>query len=179
MLAFRPAAPADAPAIVALVNSGYRGESSKKGWTTEADLLGGQRTDEGKVAEMIALTRSRVELAFAADGALLACVHLKKEEDGSCYLGMLTVDPRRQSGGIGKALMARSEELARDWGCARMRMTVISVRAELIAYYERRGYRLTGRTEPFPEGDPRFGLPKVKGLTFAELAKTLDGTASR
>ncbi|NNN06921.1 MAG: GNAT family N-acetyltransferase [Elusimicrobia bacterium] len=173
MIRFRAAALDDAARLVALVNSAYRGESSKKGWTTEADLLGGQRTDEDKVREMIAATGSRVELAFAADGALAACVHLKKEADGSCYLGMLTVDPARQSGGLGRELLQRSEDLARGWSCARMRMTVISVRAELIAYYERRGYRRTGRTEPFPEDDPRFGLPKVRGLTFAELEKPL------
>jgi GNAT superfamily N-acetyltransferase len=179
MLKFRPATSDDAARLVALVNSAYRGESSKKGWTTEADILGGQRTDEGKILEMIAATDSRVELALLEDGALAACVHLKKEADGSCYLGMLSVDPNRQAGGLGKELMAQSETIARAWGCERMRMTVISVRAELIAYYERRGYRRTGRTEPFPEGDPRFGLPKVKGLTFAELAKPLDAAASR
>lgn len=178
MLTFRPAQAADAARVAALVNSGYRGESSKKGWTTEADILGGQRTDADKVREMIAAAGSRVELAFSEGDALAACVHLKKEADGSCYLGMLTVDPARQAGGLGKELMARSEELARGWGCARMRMTVISVRAELIAYYERRGYRRTGRTEPFPEGDPRFGLPKVRGLAFAELEKPLGGDRS-
>jgi GNAT superfamily N-acetyltransferase len=173
VLAFRPAAATDADAVVALVNSGYRGESSKKGWTTEADLLGGQRTDADKVREMVSAHGSRVELAFDAAGALAACVHLKKEADGSCYLGMLTVDPNRQAGGLGKELMVRSEEIARGWGCSRMRMTVISVRAELIAFYERRGYARTGATEPFPENDPRFGLPKVRGLLFVELAKPL------
>lgn len=175
MISFRPAAAADAAAVVALVNSGYRGESSKRGWTTEADLLGGQRTDEGKMLEMIGAKGSRVELAFAPDGGLIGCVHLKKEADGSCYLGMLTVDPARQGGGLGKSILERSEAVAREWGCRRMRMTVIDVRAELIAFYERRGYAKTGKTEPFPEGDPRFGLPKVRGLTFAELAKPLDG----
>lgn len=173
MISFRPAVAADAPAVVALVNSGYRGESSKRGWTTEADLLGGQRTDDDKMREMIAEKDSRVELAFADDGGLLGCVNLRREPDGSCYLGMLTVDPARQAGGLGKEIMVRSEALAREWGCARMRMTVISVRAELIAFYERRGYAKTGRTEPFPEGDPRFGLPKVSGLTFVELVKPL------
>jgi GNAT superfamily N-acetyltransferase len=173
MISFRTAVAPDALEIVALVNSGYRGESSKQGWTTEADLLGGQRTDRDKILEMIAAPDSRVELAFDVGGAVMACVHLKKEADGSCYLGMLTVDPARQSAGIGKALMARSEEIARTWGCRRMRMTVIAVRAELIAYYERRGYAKTGATEPFPEGDPRFGLPKVAGLMFAELVKPL------
>lgn len=174
MLRFRAAAAEDVAPLVALVNSAYRGESSKAGWTTEADILGGQRTDADKAREMIATPGSRVELAFAEDGALVACVHLKKEADGSCYLGMLTVDPARQAGGLGKELLRRSEELAREWKCPRMRMTVISVRAELIAYYERRGYRRTGKTEPFPEDDPRFGLPKVRGLRFAELVKPLD-----
>jgi GNAT superfamily N-acetyltransferase len=174
MISFRVANVADADRLVALVNSGYRGESSKKGWTTEADILGGQRTDPDKIREMIAAKDSRIELAFAEDGALLGCVHLKKEDDGSCYLGMLTVDPRKQAGGIGKAIMEHSEKVARAWGCPRMRMTVISVREELIAYYERRGYARTGATEPFPENDPRFGLPKVRGLMFAELAKPLE-----
>ncbi len=173
MLSFRAAGLPDARAVVDLVNSGYRGESSKRGWTTEADLLGGQRTDEGKMCEMIASKGSRVELAFSPDGSLLGCVHLKREADGSCYLGMLTVDPARQAHGLGKEIMARSEALAREWGCRRMRMTVISVRAELLAFYERRGYAKTGKTEPFPEGDPRFGLPKVAGLVFIEMAKPL------
>jgi GNAT superfamily N-acetyltransferase len=173
MITFRPAADGDADALVAFVNGGYRGESSKRGWTTEADLLGGQRTDPEKMRETIAAKGGRVELAFAEDGALIGCVHLKKEADGSCYLGMLTVDPARQGSGIGKLIMNRSDELAREWGCRRMRMTVISVRSELIAYYERRGYAKTGASEPFPENDPRFGLPKVRGLTFVELAKPL------
>jgi GNAT superfamily N-acetyltransferase len=173
MISFRTAAAGDADVLVPFVNGGYRGESSKRGWTTEADLLGGQRTDAGKMREMIAVADARVELAFGEDGALLGCVHLKKEPDGSCYLGMLTVDPARQALGIGKLLMAHSEAVARAWGCRRMRMTVISVRAELIAYYERRGYAKTGASEPFPEDDPRFGLPKVRGLTFVELAKSL------
>ena len=170
---FRTASPADAQAITDLVNSGYRGGSSKRGWTTEADLLGGQRTDAGQVLEMIQAPGSRVELACAPDGSLAGCVRVKKEPSGSCYVGMLTVDPVRQAGGIGKELLAHCERLARDWGCARLRMTVIEGREELLRFYERRGYARTGATEPFPEHDPRFGLPKVKGLRFVELAKTL------
>jgi GNAT superfamily N-acetyltransferase len=172
MISFRTAAALDVEALVPFVNGGYRGESSKKGWTTEADILGGQRTDPGKMLEMVEGEDARVELAHE-DGALIGCVYLKKEPDGSCYLGMLTVDPARQAGGIGKLLMAHSDAVARAWGCRRMRMTVISVRGELIAYYERRGYAKTGASEPFPEDDPRFGLPKVRGLTFFELAKPL------
>ncbi len=170
MPSFRAAGPGDVPALCALVNSAYRGEGSKRGWTTEADLLGGQRTDEGKLREM--LEDGRVELAEDG-GVLVGCVYLRKEPSGACYLGMLTIDPARQAGGLGKLLLARSEELAAAWGCGRLRMTVISGRAELIAYYERRGYRTTGVEEPFPEDDPRFGLPKVKGLKFVELVKAL------
>ena len=173
MISFRSAVPSDVDALVPFVNGGYRGESSKRGWTTEADILGGQRTDHEKMLEMVEAKDARVELAHAEDGALIGCVYLKKEADGSCYLGMLTVDPARQSGGIGKLIMAHSDAAARAWGCRRMRMTAISVRAELIAYYERRGYAKTGVSEPFPENDPRFGLPKVRGLLFVELAKTL------
>ena len=172
MISFRTAVSSDAEALVPFVNGGYRGESSKRGWTTEADILGGQRTDSGKIREMIEAKDSLVELAHI-DGELIGCVHLEREADGSCFLSMLTVDPARQAGGIGKLIMAHSDEIARAGGCRRMRMNTISVRAELIAYYERRGYVRTGVTEPFPEGDPRFGLPKVQGLTFVELAKPL------
>ncbi len=172
MLSFRAAQDGDAAAVVSLVNAAYRGDSSRRGWTTEADLLGGQRTDEGKVLEMIRAPGSRVELALE-DGELRGCVHLRREEDGGCYLGMLAVDPERQAAGVGRRLLERGEEAAGGWGCRRMRMTVISLRAELIAYYERRGYIRTGRREPFPERDPRFGLPKTAGLEFVELVKPL------
>jgi GNAT superfamily N-acetyltransferase len=172
VISFRAAVPADADAVVSLVNSAYRGESSKRGWTTEADLLGGQRTDSGKVLEMVGDAASQVELGFQ-DRALVACVYLRREQGRSCYLGMLTVDPVLQAAGLGKLLLERSESLASGWGCRRMRMTVIGRREELIAWYERRGYRRTGRTEPFPVGDPRFGLPKVADLEFQELEKSL------
>lgn len=170
---FRAAAPEDAPAVARLVNSAYRGEGSKRGWTTEADVLGGQRTDPAMVAEMIAREGSRVELAFDESGTLAACFELRREKGGSCYVGMLTVDPARQRGGLGKALLERAEALAREAGARRLRMTVLHVRAELLAYYERRGYERTGKSEPFPEDHKKFGLPKVEGLRLIELAKPL------
>ena len=171
-LSFRPAVPADAPGLVLFVNAAYRGDSSKRGWTTEADLLDGQRTDDGKMSEMIEGDGSRVELAFDDAGRLAACVYLRKEASGACYLGMLTVDPGRQASGLGRRMLAHSEEVAKAWGCDRVRMTVIDVRAELLAWYERRGYARSGATEPFPD-NPRFGLPKVPDLRFAELVKEL------
>jgi len=106
-------------------------------------------------------------------GELLACCHLEKQED-SCYFGMFSVRPTLQGGGIGKRMMNEAERIAReDWRCARMEMTVISVRDELIAWYERRGYRRTGRYKPFPYGDARFGLPKRDDLRFELLVKDL------
>ena len=172
MLAFRPASAGEAPRLADFVNAAYRGEGAKRGWTTEAGILGGQRTDAGALREVIEAAGSRLELAFEGE-ALVGCVQLVREPSGACYLGMLTVAPDRQAGGIGKALLGRSEELAREWGCRGMRMTVIEVRKELISYYERRGYERTGATEPFPEDDRRFGLPKVRGLRFVELTKTI------
>ena len=86
---------------------------------------------------------------------------------------MMTVSPDAQASGIGKQLMAAAEQIARDWQCWVMTMTVIPQRHELIAFYERRGYRSTGETEPFPMDDPRFGLPK-QPLSFIVLEKVLE-----
>ena len=171
-LTYRTATAADVPAIVALVESAYRGEASKQGWTTEADLLGGQRTDPEGVARLIGSEGSRVVLG-ERDGRLLACAHLERHGDWA-YFGMFAVSPTLQGGGVGHAMLAECERAARvDWRCREMRMTVISVREELIAWYVRRGYRATGETKPFPYGDPKFGLPKRDDLEFIVLAKPL------
>ena len=169
---FRAATPADVPAIVALVESAYRGDSSRAGWTTEADLLDGQRTDAEGVLALIANPQGRVVLAERA-GALEACAHVERQGD-ACYFGMFSVRPTLQGGGIGNALLAECERIGRvEWGCRALRMTVIRVRTELIAWYERRGYRATGESKPFPYGDPRFGLPKRDDLDFIILSKPL------
>jgi N-acetylglutamate synthase-like GNAT family acetyltransferase len=170
---FRKAVNEDADAITRLVNSAYRGESSKRGWTTEADLLGGQRTDPDSIREMVRSSQTAILLMESVTGDLLGCVSLTRESSETCYLGMLTIDPALQTAGLGKQLLAHAEETASQWGHQIMRMRVIDSRSELISFYERRGYALTGRTEPFPVGDPRFGLPKVEDLTFVELKKTL------
>jgi len=169
---FRLATSADVAAIVALVESAYRGDVSRKGWTTEADLLDGQRTDPAGVAELIAKPGSCMLLA-ERDGALLACANLEKRGEAG-YFGMFSVRPDLQGAGIGRAVLAEAERLARDdWHCREMHMTVISVRDELIAWYERRGYRRTGIHSPFPYGDARFGIPKREDLRFELLVKTL------
>jgi ribosomal protein S18 acetylase RimI-like enzyme len=170
--AFRYAVQADCAAIVALVESAYRGEASRAGWTTEADLLGGQRTDADEIAAILAEPHARLLLALDG-GEIVGCVLLRREPEGA-YLGMLAVRPRLQGGGLGKRLLAEAEERARcDLGAARIRMTVIEQRKELIAWYQRRGYANTGHTEPFPYGHPCFGLPKRDDLRFVVLAKTL------
>lgn len=166
----------DAPALTALVNSAYRGDSSRRGWTTEADLLGGQRTDSLALVDFIEGGRregDRTMLVHETEGRILACVQLERRGD-EAYLGMLTIDPEHQSGGLGKAMLAAAEHFVRgQWQIRRMIMTVIEQRLELIGWYERRGYARTGGTAPFPYGDARFGEPKRPDLRFVILAKAL------
>ncbi|MBD0695973.1 GNAT family N-acetyltransferase [Streptomyces sp. CBMA123] len=170
--AFRTATLADVPALVALVESAYRGEASKAGWTSEADLLGGRRTDAEAVAEAVGHTDGLVLLA-ERDGELLACCQLERRGDRA-YFGMFSVRPGLQGGGIGRAVLARAERLAgEEWGVGAMEMTVIEQRAELIAWYERRGFRRTGEYSPFPYGDERFGIPRRPDLRFERLIKEL------
>ncbi|MCA0298850.1 MAG: GNAT family N-acetyltransferase [Proteobacteria bacterium] len=176
-LSFRPAAHADIPALVALVTSAYRGDVSRQGWTTEADLLDGQRIDPDVLARDIGRARSRILVAERA-GEMLACAHVA-EEDGAGYFGMFSVRPDLQGGGVGKAMLAEAERIAREeWQLPTMRMTVIDIRDELIAFYERRGYARTGIKKPFPYGDERYGIPKRANLRFEILEKPLTGAAA-
>lgn len=171
-LQFRAATPHDVDAIVALVESAYRGDASRAGWTTEADFLDGRRTGADDVAACLARPRSRLLLA-EREGRLLACAHVA-EEDGAGYFGMFSVVPGLQGGGIGKQVLAEAERIAREeWRLSAMRMTVIDIRDTLIAFYQRRGYRRTGIFKPFPYGDARFGLPTRDDLRFELLEKAL------
>lgn len=171
-LAFRAATVKDVRAIVILVQSAYRGEASRAGWTTEADLLDGQRTDAEEVVALIRSPDSRILLAEQA-GELLASVHLEKR-GAKCHFGMFAVQPPRQRAGLGKAVLAEAERMVRDeWACRAMHMTVITLRTELIAWYERRGYQRTGAVIPFPYGDVHFGIPKRDDLQLEILRKPL------
>lgn len=171
-LEFRAATARDVDAVVALVESAYRGDASRRGWTTEADLLDGRRTGPDDVLACIDRPRSQVLLAERG-GQLMACAHVA-DEDGSGYFGMFSVVPGLQRAGIGRQVLAEAERIAlEEFRLPLMRMTVIDVREELIAYYERRGYRRTGVKKPFPYGDVRFGLPKRGDLRFEVLEKTL------
>ncbi len=199
-LQFRAATHADTDAVVALVESAYRGDASRAGWTTEADFLDGRRTGADDIAACIDRDRSLILLGecplrpstssggsggsgqastgSGQAGELLACAHVAIEhaDDGSDagYFGMFSVRPALQGGGVGKAMLAEAERIARDdWRLTRMRMTVIDIRDELIAFYQRRGYRRTGVLKPFPYGDERFGLPRRDDLRFEVLEKAL------
>jgi ribosomal protein S18 acetylase RimI-like enzyme len=177
LLQFRFATAADAAVVADLVESGYRGERSRAGWTTEADLLDGQRTSIEGVLEVLGQPGSHILLGErgGADGRLelIASAQLERQP-AHAYFGMFSVRPGLQNGGYGRQVLDEAERIARQvWGLVEMRMSVIEQRAELIAWYERRGYARTGEFLPFPYGDERFGLPKRPDLRFAVLAKPL------
>ncbi|MCC7267953.1 MAG: GNAT family N-acetyltransferase [Caulobacteraceae bacterium] len=169
-----PAQDHEIEAIAAFVNRAYRGDASRAGWASEADMLGGQRTDAAALREDLAAPGA-VLLTFRDDaaGPLLGCVWLQPLEDGAWYLGMLTIDPRLQARQLGRALLAAAEAWAAERGAGCIRMTVIWLRESLIAWYRRRGYALTGATEPFPYGDERFGIPNRDDLHFVVMEKAL------
>lgn len=195
-IVFRNATLADVSAVVFLVESAYRGDASRAGWTTEADILDGQRTDEIEIREIICGAHSRIRLAeqsFTAmqmsdetaahppsqerarshAASLVGCVRIENAGDAG-YIGMVSVLPTLQSAGIGRQLLHEAERVIRDeLRLPRARMTVIGQRDTLIAWYQRRGYSLTGKKENFPYGQPRAGTPRRDDLYFEVLEKSL------
>ena len=165
-----PAVEGDAAEMADLINSCYRGDSSRKGWTTEADLLDGGRTDAAAVRELLKRADTTI-LKCVRDNRIIGTVELRRENH-RLYLGMLTVEPDLQGAGIGKKLLHAAEEHATARSCNTIFMTVISVRKELIDWYVRHGYKLTGERKEFKFNEPRFGIPKQK-LEFVVLEKRL------
>ena len=172
------ASAADLQPLHALIESAYRGDSARRGWSHEADLLGGQRTD--LEALEAALADPAQHLLVLRDGSSLrACVSLADKGGGLTYLGLLTVDPGQQAAGLGRLILAAAEDhAAAHFAATRIEMTVIAQRAELIAWYERRGYALTDERRPFPLGDARFGLPRRGDLEFVVLERALTSSGS-
>ncbi len=160
----------DVKELTALINNCYRGDVSRKGWTTEADLLDGIRIDEKTLLEYINEPNSEILLYRDDDKAVIGSVYLKQLEV-HMYLGMLTVRPDRQASGLGKAILRTAEQRAAKAGSKKIIMTVIASRTELIDWYKRRGYSDTGERQPFDDGE-RFGKPKIP-LTFMILEKNL------
>ena len=160
----------DAKAVCDFVNSAYRGESSKAGWTTEAHLLDGIRTSKEEIEQLI-LSKEDELWIFKQANILQGCVSLRLYKD-YIYLGMLTVKPTSQNAGIGKFILSFVEQRAQILGVSVIEMTVISERIELINWYERRGYEITGEKRPFPMGDAKFGIAK-KNLEFIVMKKHL------
>jgi ribosomal protein S18 acetylase RimI-like enzyme len=163
---------ADIPVICRLVNAAYRGDTSRKGWTTEADLLEGMRVDEDMLTQYLQQENSVILTCKDEADKMIGCVYLKKEKE-LLYLGMLTVDPELQAKGIGKMLLKASEQRARKEGCSAIVITVISERHELVSWYERKGFVKTGETVPFPVGE-KFGIPVIP-LELVLMQKTLQG----
>ena len=177
-LQFRTATEQDVDPIVALGQAAYRGPSSRRGWTTEAELLEGQRVDPAMLRDVLTRPATKVVLAHR-DGELVGCCELERPAapGGAAHLGMFAVDPEQQGGGLGRAVLAHAEQLvAQEWGAGSIELSVIEQRAELIAWYRRRGYVDTGRYEDFPYGDERFGRPLRDDLRFVVLAKPLGPT---
>jgi ribosomal protein S18 acetylase RimI-like enzyme len=163
---------ADVERIVALVNDAYRGSSKTPGWTHEAALLSGLRTDFGKVQATIGRADSTI-LVMRRENDVVGCVTLQRLDAGDWYLSMLAVDPECQDGGLGKAVMAGAERFASERGAHRMKISVVNRREPLIAWYERQGYSRTGAVEPFPYDDPAVGTPLCNDLALITLVKTL------
>lgn len=165
-LTLRPATIADLPAIHPVIERAYRGETARQGWTHEADLIQGPRTN---LATLTALVEDPVQVLLSAweDGTAIGCVNVANRGGGIAYLGLLCIDPHRQAAGLGRQLIAAAEAHARDtFGCSRIEMTVIEERRKLIDYYLRRGYGETGARCDFP-------IPLDPPLFMTVLAKSL------
>lgn len=172
ILSLRLATVDDIDNIVRLVESAYRGEQSKQGWTTEAYYIDGQRTDRQEVSELLTRPGSVFILCFD-DSQLLGSVQVQKKES-SAYLGMFAVSPLEQSRGIGSQLLEAAEKfVACKWRCDSIKMLVITIRHELIAWYQKKGYQKSGIVEPFPYYEPRFGLPTRDDLKMETMTKQL------
>lgn len=164
----RPAVAGDVPALLDMIHAAYRGRG---GWTTEADVLDGPRTDVDLLAADLA--DPAVALLLAETDEVLACCSVTVVDDATAAFGTFAVAPGRQGGGLGGRMLAEAEALAAGWGATTMEMCVLAQRADLIAWYVRRGYAPTGESRPFPYGDERYGWPRRDDLVFSVLTKTL------
>jgi ribosomal protein S18 acetylase RimI-like enzyme len=172
MLTHRTAGISDIPLLNQLVNRAYRGDEAKKGWTNEAHLIEGVRTTPESLKALIEKPNSGVELIYQ-ETKLIGCFQFDVVPSESYYFGMLVVDPTLQNQGLGKQIFGIIESEAKRHGCKKVKLFVIHSRPELIAYYERRDFKLTGYEEPFPSHDPSNGKLLVDELRLLEMEKPL------
>ncbi len=174
-MVLNPATEADYSAITDLANIAFRGSGPDAGWNSEANYISGPRLTESLLRADLASKPGAHLLTYRDDPSrpLLGTVLLEPRENGVWYLGLLTVRPDLQNRQFGRTLLAAAENFAKERGARRIRMTVVNVRATLIAWYERRGYALTGETQPFPYDDQRFGEPLRSDLSFVVLERDI------
>lgn len=158
------------PALADLINRAYRGAATSQSWTTEAHLLSGHRISEAQLYQLLRAPDALLLTYLLPANTLAGCVHLQQQA-ASLHLSMLAVAPEAQAAGIGKQLLAAAEDYARQRGCTRLLISVLSARPELLAWYERHGYQRTGKSEPFPD-TTEFGQPR-QPLTLLELELNL------
>ncbi len=164
------ATPEDVPSLITLLNSAYRGQAAKKGWTHEADLIEGEeRMDAATLLQMMQ-DPNAVIVKYVSGKEIIGCVYLQKQGE-ALYLGMLSVSPGLQAQGIGKQLLAYAEGIAKEKQCSKIEMRVISKRHELIQWYERHGYQDSGKRIPF-DAKPKFGVPR-EPVEFMIMVKPL------
>jgi ribosomal protein S18 acetylase RimI-like enzyme len=177
---YTPATDADIPALVALINRAYRGNTGS-GWSTEEAYLVGVRTTDALLRDDLAKKPSASLLKWQEAGEvdIAGCVWLEPVGGSTWYLGSLAIDPVKQNGGLGRTMLKAAEDWARNQGAECIRMSVTNVREALIAWYLRRGYERTGTIEPFPYGDDRFGKPLRDDLCFVVLEKRFEGPTRR
>jgi ribosomal protein S18 acetylase RimI-like enzyme len=170
---WRRATDEDAGALVALIRAAYRGEASRAGWTSEAHLVEGERTDEPALLRLIGSPASRVMVVDDQEGRPTACCQLEDRGQGLAYFGTFAVDPARQATGLGSWLLSEAERIAaEELGVRELELTVLRQQAALIAWYERRGFAATGEARPFP-ADRRYARPLRDDLEFVVLRKPL------
>ncbi|HTX30118.1 MAG TPA: GNAT family N-acetyltransferase [Solirubrobacteraceae bacterium] len=169
------ATPDDVPELVRLIRSAYRGEASRAGWTSEADLVEGERTSEEAVRRLLDAPGSRVLLAREEADSAVACCHVEDRGHGVASLGMFAVAPERQAAGVGRWLLAEAERAAAEvFAARRLEISVLAPQAGLIAWYERRGFTRTGERRPFP-ADARFARALRDDLEFIVMGKAIAG----
>lgn len=165
----------DISELTILINSAYRGDTAKLGWTNESDLLDGVRIDEEELKQILNNEKNTI-LKYVRKSKIVGCVLLEQQQN-EIHLGMLTVKPILQATGIGKRLLMASEQFALSKKYDKIKMTVISIRSELIEWYKRNGYTDTLERKPFISVDNKFGIPKLT-LEFIVMSKTINALSA-